>query len=136
MSTKRAITLAEWQQYSQKRKHKFNAQHTWCNNIRFDSKREAQRYEELLLLQLRERIRTLQLQRQFMFFEAGIKVDRWRIDFCYEERQPDDSWIRVAEDITGFITPAKKRHIKYFEQQYGIGNNYTPFEQWYLKITM
>lgn len=96
------------------RKSKYNAQATWVNNIRFDSKKEANRYVELVSLQAQGHISNLRLQVIFQFFCAGIEVDRWRIDFTYI----DDCGRKVAEDPTGFLTAKKKRHIRYFEKQY------------------
>ncbi len=127
-----AISIEEFQRGT-KRKHKFNAEHTWVDQIRFDSKREAERYRELVTLQISQNppIRRLQLQRQFDFFTCGVKTDRWRIDFCYEERSQDDEgrilWTKVAEDVTGYLTTRKKRLIPLFEEQYG--------EEWKLRIT-
>lgn len=117
------------------KKHKFGAEQVWLDNIRFDSKRESVRYVELRTLQLSEVIRNLQLQRTFEFFTSGCKADRWRLDFCYEEKQRGCYWQRVAEDVTGFMTPRKSRLIRLFEEQYGMENNYSEFERWELRIT-
>lgn len=119
---------------SLKRRSKYRAVRTVVNEIEFDSKGEAGRYRELLNLQLNEHIRRLQLQRTFEFFTAGVKTDKWRVDFCYEERQADGTWKRVAEDFTGCMTTRKKRMIALFQQQYGVGSD-AAFEQWELRIS-
>ena len=96
------------------KKHKYKAQPVYIHNIRFDSKKEGQRYLELLTLQAQGKISNLKLQVIFQFYEACIEVDRWKIDFTYI----DDCQRKVAEDPTGFLTAKKKRHIRYFEKQY------------------
>jgi len=138
LATGDAISIEEYQSGT-KRKHKFNATRTFVNHIGFDSKRESERYIELLTVQTHssaQLIRNLQTQRTFEFFTCGCKVERWRIDFCYEEwNRRENCWNRIAEDVTGFMTARKTRLIRLFEEQYGLDNNYTDFEKWDLRIS-
>ena len=130
--SKLILSVDEWKE-SYRKRHKFNAQRTVIDNISFDSKKEADRYRDLLTLVSIKEIRHLQLQRTFEFYTGPIKVERWRIDFCYKEKI-DGAWVRIAEDTTGYLTTRKKRLIKLFGDQYGVGNP-NPFEQWVLRIT-
>ena len=103
------------------KKHKYGAAATWVDNTRFDSKKEAQRYKELRLLQAKEVIRDLRIQVIFQFFSGGFPDGKWVVDFTYREKD-----LLVAEDTTGYVTAKKKQNIRLFEQQY---------PEWVLRIT-
>lgn len=86
-------------------------------HIRFDSKKEAARYDELMLLLKAKRIKNLKLQPEYTLQEAfttpegeRIKAVRYRADFSYEvlrhNRYEDydgveyvDEWEPVVEDV-------------------------------------
>lgn len=82
--------------------------------IRFDSKREAARYDELMLLLKAGKIRNLQLQPEYTIvgafttaFGEPVKAERYRADFRYQvekrERKelPDGTteWFVTLETI-------------------------------------
>lgn len=84
-----------------KRDHKYGAVVTLVDGVRFASKREARRYQELRLLEKGGQIRALRLQPRFdlhVLSVSGelIKVGRYTADFGYEEWP---AWLPVIEDV-------------------------------------
>lgn len=89
--------------------------------IKFDSKREAARYDELMLMLRAGKIRDLRLQAEFTLQEAyttpdgeRVRAIRYKADFVYEKRvthryQNDGGcnyeevaeWERIVEDVKG-----------------------------------
>lgn len=68
----------------------------------FDSKREADRYSELVLLQKAGEIFDLELQPLFDLCVNGVFVCRYKGDFRYRERGKS---MPTVEDAKGFKTP-------------------------------
>ena len=114
-------------------KHKYGAQPTVVDNIRFASKKEAARYGELKLLEKAGQIEELEIQPEFPLMAALTTgrirgalratthqypvLGRYIGDFRYHDLT-NQRWI--VEDVKGFKTPLyrwKKRHV---EAQYGI----------------
>lgn len=92
--------------------------------LRFDSRKEARRYDELCLMLEAGEIRDLKLQAQFTLQEAyttaqGVRVRaiRYVADFYYE-RQDDFGqikstyWIPVVEDVKSTATRTKTYLVK------------------------
>lgn len=94
---------------------KYRAVPTFVGDIRFDSKAEAARYRELLLLFKAGQIRNLELQPKFTIALNGRKVFTYRADFSYFEGQS-----RVIEDVKGFRTPVYRLKKKIVEAQLGV----------------
>jgi len=77
------------------------------NAVRFDSQKEARRFDELLLLQKAGKIRELKLQVDFTLQEAytmpdtgnRVRAIRYRADFTYLERVGDDFGYAVDRDV-------------------------------------
>lgn len=89
--------------------------------IKFDSKREAARYDELILMLQAGKIRDLRLQQNFTLQEGytlpngnRVKPIIYKADFVYENRvlrqyQQDggcsfetvEEWVKVVEDVKG-----------------------------------
>lgn len=88
------------------RKHKYGATPTRVDGIRFDSKREAERYGELKLLEEAGEIESLQLQPRFQLMaKATVGREKLRAvvyvgDFAYTE-----DGRQVVEDVKGVETP-------------------------------
>ena len=115
-------------------RHKYHAVPTTVNGIRFDSKKEAARYKELLLLETAGEIWDLELQPRFALCvpstsgqvgralesitTGGIfTIGEYVGDFAYYNKCYDH---RVIEDVKGYKTQLyvwKKKHV---EAQYGI----------------
>ncbi|MCA9366914.1 DUF1064 domain-containing protein [Candidatus Kaiserbacteria bacterium] len=104
-----------------KRSHKYNAQPTEIDGIRFDSKREAQRYRELQLLAADGEIHALQLQPRFelqpSFKRDGktVRAIHYVADFQYTE---DATERVIVEDVKGMETDVFKLKRKLFMYAY------------------
>ena len=98
------------------------------NNIKFDSKFEAKRYSELLLLERAGAITNLELQKSFELIptqyetlangKRGKCLERavtYRADFVYIENGK-----QVVEDTKGFRTPEYVIKRKMMLYKYGI----------------
>ncbi len=90
--------------------------------LRFDSKKEARRYDELITMLQAGRIRDLKLQPQFTLQEAyttteGVRVRaiRYQADFSYElaaESEHSTEWTPVVEDVKSRATKTRVYAIK------------------------
>src|SRR5262245_16320678 len=85
------------------RRGKYAAKPTVVDNIRFASKKEANRYSELKLLERAGAIRGLQLQVKYPLKVHGLLVCSYVADFNYDE-QLHGVWFRVVEDTKGYRT--------------------------------
>lgn len=106
--------------------HKYRAKATIVDGIRFASKKEARRYQELRLLEKAGEIRELQLQPEFDLLapgrcdgslHRGVKVGKYVADFRYRAGR---NGLLVIEDVKGFKTPLYRWKKKHVEAQYGI----------------
>jgi hypothetical protein len=89
-----------------KRKHKYGAQPTVYDGIRFASKREAKRYLELKLMEKAGRISNLRRQVRYPLVIETTYV----ADFVYDEKGEE-----IVEDVKGHRTREylqKRRHMK------------------------
>lgn len=92
-------------------------------NLHFDSKKEARRYDELLVLLWAGKIRNLRLQAQYTLQESYITPDGERVrairyvaDFAYERPAMQDSgtvyWLPVVEDVKSRATRTAQYEMK------------------------
>lgn len=88
---------------------KYKAIPTIVNGIRFASKREANRYKELLLMVMAKKISDLTLQPPFTF-PCGVK---YKGDFSYIE-----NGVRIYEDVKGFKTPVFNLKMRMMKHHY------------------
>lgn len=114
------------------KKAKYHNQPDTRGELRFDSRKEAQRYDELTLLLKAGKIRGLKLQPQFTLQESYITPEGERIrairyvaDFSYERQDWDPfspvCWRDVVEDVksVGTRTAQYKIKRKMFREKYG-----------------
>jgi hypothetical protein len=97
--------------FDKKPYNKFGNVHTYIDGVHFSSKREAHRYEVLLLLLKAGTITDLELQPQYDF-PMGFS---YRADFRYKENGKT-----VVEDYKGFKTDVfilKEKCFKHFYPQ-------------------
>lgn len=95
--------------------------------IRFDSRKEARRYDELMAMLKAGEIQDLRLQRDFTLLEAytgpqgcRIRAIRYRADFTYyrpaggntQENGEKSSWVLVVEDVKSRATRTKDYLMK------------------------
>ena len=102
---------------------KYNNKKVTVNGQVFDSKKEANRYQELLLLEKAGVIKNLSRQVKFVLIpsqrdESGKLIERecsYKADFTYEEGIKT-----VVEDVKGFRTKEYIIKRKLLLYQYGI----------------
>lgn len=104
--------------------HKYGAQPTTIDGIRFASKAEARRYCELKLLEKAGEIRELELQPRYELLAWPGRCDRTRAvvghyvaDFRYRK---GPTGLLVIEDVKGMKTALYRWKKKHFESQYGL----------------
>lgn len=96
---------------------KYRAVPTVVDNVRFASKREAARYQELKLLEQSGVIRDLVLQPPFDLIVNGVTVGKYVGDFAYWDNEHNQ---RTIEDVKGVRTPVYKLKKRMVEAQYGM----------------
>ena len=114
-----------------KKPGKYKAQKTKRGKLTFDSRKEAERYDVLMLLQKAGEIRGLKLQVRYCLQEAYTTVEGERVksidyiaDFVYERRTAPDNygqryWLPVVEDVKGMRTRDYAMKAKLFRNRYG-----------------
>ena len=96
---------------------KYRAVKTEIDGIRFDSKREANRYKELKLLEQTGVIRDLRLQVPYTLIEKskyGREI-RYIADFVYRENDAE-----VVEDVKGILTPVYRLKKRLMAERFGV----------------
>jgi len=93
---------------------KYKAIKTTIDNIKFDSKKEANRYCELKLLLLAKEISDLQMQVKYELLpkQKDERAINYIADFVYKENGKT-----IVEDVKGFCTNEyilKRKMLKYF----------------------
>jgi hypothetical protein len=97
---------------------KYGAVPTVLDGIRFASKREADRYAQLRVLELAGRITHLQLQPAFdLHALGGVRVARYVADFAYRDEHTQRL---VIEDVKGVKTPVFRLKAKWLKAEHGI----------------
>lgn len=120
----------------EKKEGKYHAQKDERGEITFDSKKEARRYDELLLLEKAGAIRNLKLQKRYVLQESykdphtgeTQKAISYVADFDYERRTAPDCcgevhWLHVTEDVKSSATRTRVylNKAKMFRERYGYG---------------
>ena len=94
------------------------------NVLRFDSQKEARRYDELATLERAGQIRDLRMQVDFTLQEAytdgegrRVRAIRYRADFTYVQVNPwteynGSFWVLVVEDVKSRATRTKEYILK------------------------
>lgn len=109
-------------------RHKYGAVATVVDGVRFSSKAEAARYQELRLLERAGHIKELELQPKYPIHACArqrsngsphqlLLVCHYIADFRYRE---GPQGVLVVEDVKGMRTPVYRLKKKLFELQYGI----------------
>jgi len=116
-------------QVAQAKRSKYGAVKVTVDGIVFDSKREAQRYHELKLMERAGEIAQLEVQPRFQLRVSAnltplgqIMIGDYVADFRYQTKNHIDAihWHTVVEDVKGFKTPLYRWKKKHVEAQYGI----------------
>ena len=110
---------------------KYHSVKTTIDGIKFDSKKEARRYEQLIELMNDGVIRDLKLQPHFTLQEAFKTIDGESVksivyvaDFSYRMRSMDaggeEYWPLVVEDVKGVKTDVYQLKRKMMIEKFGI----------------
>jgi Protein of unknown function (DUF1064) len=104
---------------SERKPSKYRNRKTEYNGIQFDSQKEENRYQELLLLEQAGQIRSIQLQPRYDLVVNGNKLGFYRADFCYEETA---TGTLIVEDVKSPATktPVYQLKKKLVKALYGI----------------
>lgn len=97
------------------RRAKYGNKKTIIDGIKFDSKREAQRYGALQLMLKAGLISNLRLQVPYQITVNGMKVCKYVADFVYE-----DKGIEIVEDVKGMKTPIYNLKKKLMKAVFGV----------------
>ena len=101
---------------------KYRAIRTMVDGIYFDSKREANRYSELKMMEKAGIINSLKFQPEFKCMVNGKKVCTYKADFEYlmvdEEGPQGQIGYYIVEDVKGFKTPVYRLKKKLVEACY------------------
>ena len=94
---------------------KYRAVKVVIDGIKFDSKKEGARYNQLKLLERAGKIKDLKLQPRFDLIINDCKCGFYKADFDYVENGK-----RVIEDVKGMKTPVYNLKKKLIKAIYGI----------------
>lgn len=100
-----------------KKKSKYGSRKTEVNGIVFDSKKEANRYKELLLLLKAGIIRLLELQVTYELNEGGSYSLKYIADFVYVDALTGQ---KIVEDAKGYRTKEYKKKKRLMLKVHGI----------------
>lgn len=109
------ITIAQFKALKQK-KPKYGNKKVIVDGTEFDSKREANRYQELRLLLRAGMIANLRRQVIYPLHVNGTLVCRYKADFVYLDLALGRE---IAEDAKGFRTKEYRLKAKLFEAVMG-----------------
>lgn len=98
---------------------KYRNRFTVVDGVTFRSKREADRYVVLRLIEKAGGLRDLLLQPRYPLVVNGVKVGEYVGDFRYVERGPAGERL-VLEDVKGAKTPLYKLKKKLVQALYGL----------------
>lgn len=100
------------------RRNKYGAIPTVLDGIRFASRREADRYVHLRLLERAGHITQLQLQPVFeLHAPGGVRVAKYVADFAYRDLR---TLRLVIEDVKGVQTAIFRLKAKWMKAEHGI----------------
>jgi len=84
---------------------KFNNKKVVLNGLKFDSKKEARRHQDLTLMQAAGQISELRRQVPYPLVINGIDICTYIADFVYVRHPITGGSLSVVEDVKGFKTP-------------------------------
>lgn len=101
-----------------KRGNKYGAKRTVVDGISFDSKREAEVYSDLKLLEREGSISGFERQRKFNLIVNGEIIGTYKADFAFIDHDQDGR-LRVV-DVKGVVSREFARTQKHIKALYGI----------------
>ena len=109
------MTIEEYR--NQPKPHKYGARATVVDGIKFASRKEADRYAELKLLERAGKVRELRCQVRYPLEVNGVLVTHYVADFVYWD---EDARRNVVEDTKGFVMDSFRIKAKLFYALTGI----------------
>lgn len=110
------ISAQDYRDMTKPKKSKYRNKKTKVGDLTFDSRAEAARFEELLILKESGIIRDLRLQVSYPVYINDVKIFVYRADFVYEMV---DTGEVVVEDVKGYRTPLYRLKKKAVEAYWG-----------------
>ena len=104
------MTIEQYRQVK-KRKPKYHNEKKIVDGIKFDSKREANRYQELMILLRAGLIANLRRQVSYPLSVNGMLICRYKADFIYLDLEIGRE---VVEDSKGYRTKEYRLKAKLF----------------------
>ena len=102
-----------------KKTHKYNAKKVKVDGIKFDSKKEANRYFELKMLERAGKIKELKLQPKFLLQDGFVRDgEKYRAIFYIADFEYIKDGKKVVEDVKGVRTQTYKLKKKMFLKKY------------------
>lgn len=95
---------------------KYRAKRTELDGMQFDSKREAERWQQLKLLEKAGIVKNLQRQVTYECWVNSRLICKYRADYVYDDAEKG----HVIEDAKGFRTPVYRMKRKLVEACHGI----------------
>ena len=104
---------------------KYGSKKTIVDNIKFDSKWEAERYGQLKAMERGGVVTDLELQVPYNIIINDIKICKYIADFRYKKESNhtitnDEYYVEVVEDAKGFETPEFKLKKKLMKAVFNI----------------
>lgn len=96
--------------------HKYGSKKTEVDGVWFDSKKEADRYRQLKVLERCAHIKNLNLQPAFPLIVNETLISTYVADFSYFDMRTKEA---TVEDTKGLKTPVYRLKKKLFEALYG-----------------
>lgn len=100
-----------------RRGNKFGAVAVVVDGVRFDSKAEARRWEDLRIMERTGEVVGISRQVRFPLDVDGTTIGHYVADFVYMRVHPDKSVERIIEDVKGHQTELFKRSAKHMAAQ-------------------
>lgn len=97
--------------------NKYRAQKTTIDGITFHSKGEAERYQQLKLLERGKAISNLELQPSYPITHSGVKICTVKLDFRYTDNATGRE---IVEDFKGYDNAMSKLKRKLVKAFYGV----------------
>lgn len=110
------MKLEDYRKLTQK-KNKYKNDKVEYSGIKFDSKKQARRYQDLKLLERAGEIKELEIEPSFPIEVNGVKVCIYKADFGYREQIYNKSgmklyWDRIVEDVKSEPTKTPVYRLK------------------------
>lgn len=115
--TEQPVVLKAKGSSGQQRRNKYGAEKTEVDGRVFASKREAERYQELKILEQAGEIKDLICQWRYRLEVNGTLICHYIADFVYVDLRTKKS---ICEDVKGVKTPLYKLKKKLMFAVYGI----------------